>query len=87
MTCVECECLKDAKENCWQAYQKQKRINNSGLFKEVKSTEEIDHLLDEYKIASARLRYHLAIKHTDQGHRVSQDDIDFLSAEDGPVGC
>jgi hypothetical protein len=87
MSCVECERLKEAKEDYWQAYQKQKHLNHSGLFKEVKSTEEIDHLLEEYKIAAARLRYHLAMKHTDQGHRVSQDDMDLLSAEDGPVGC
>jgi hypothetical protein len=87
MSCEECERLKEAKENYWRAYQKQKHLNNSGLFKEVKSTEEIDHLLDEYKIASARLRYHLAIKHTDQGHRVSEEDLKLLSDDDGPVTC
>jgi hypothetical protein len=87
VNCAECQLLEEAKEQYWQAYQRQKYINNSGFFKEVKSTEEIDHLLEEYQISSARLRYHLAIKHTDLGHRVSEKDLQLLSDDDGPVNC
>jgi hypothetical protein len=83
MICTECEKLKKSKEDFWQAYQRQKRLNNSGLLKELKSTEGIDLLLDEYKIASARLRYHLAAKHTDQGHRVSENNLNLLNEADG----
>lgn len=87
MTCTECQLLEESKEQCWLAYEHQKRINKSRLFNDVKSTEETDHLLEEYKISSARLRYHLAIKHTDQGHRVSENDLHLLSDEDGPISC
>jgi hypothetical protein len=87
MTCPECQRLKESKEQYWQAYQRQKQISNSGLFKEVKLTEEIDHLVEEYKISSAQLRYHLAIKHTDQGHRVSEQDLQLLEDDDGPISC
>ena len=85
MNCGECERLSTAKEEYWHAYQKEKLRSKVGLFKELKSTEEIDHLLEEYKIASARLRYHLAVKHTDEGHRVSEADLKLLGHEDGPV--
>jgi hypothetical protein len=87
MICPECEKLKKSKEDFWQAYQRQKRMNNSGLLKELKSTEGIDLLLNEYKIASARLRYHQSVKHADQGHRVSENDLNLLNEEDGPVNC
>jgi hypothetical protein len=83
-TCAECEQLKKLREDLWQNYQDQKHRNKSGLFKELKSTAEIDYLLEQYKIASARLRYHLAIKHTDIGHRVSEADVRLLEDEDGP---
>jgi hypothetical protein len=86
-TCPDCEQLKKFKENVWQTYQDQKRKNNSGLFKELKSTEETDHLLEEFKVASARLRHHLAVKHADQGHRLSEADLRLLEDEDGPVSC
>jgi hypothetical protein len=87
MICEECARLKNVKEEFWQAYQRQKHLNNSGLFQELKSNAEIDLPLDEYKITSARLRYHLAIKHTDQGHRVSKADQRLLDDENGPVSC
>lgn len=87
MTCVECQRLTEAKENYWQTYRRQKHLSNSGRFKELKSTEEIDDLLEKYKIASASLRYHLAIKHTHEGHRVSHADIELLSDDDDPVSC
>jgi hypothetical protein len=85
--CPDCEQLKKSKDEVWRAYQEQKRRNNSGLFKELKTTEETDRLLEEYKIASARLRHHLAVKHTEQGHRVSESDLRLLENEDGPVSC
>jgi hypothetical protein len=74
VTCPECQRLKESKEEYWKAYQRQKQLNHLVLFKEVKPTEEIEHLLEEYKISSARLRSQLAIKHTDYGHRVSEQD-------------
>jgi hypothetical protein len=83
LICAECARLKNLKEEFWQAYQRQKHLNNSGLFQELKSNAEIDLLLEEYKITSARLRYHLAIKHTEQGHRVSEADLRLLGDEDG----
>jgi ribosomal protein L29 len=83
MKCDECNLLTTAKEQSWKAYQKQKHRSKS----EVKSTEEIDHLLEEYKIASARLRYHLAVKQPEEGHRVNPEDIQLLNDEDGPVSC
>ena len=81
--CPDCEQLKKSREKIWQAYQDQKLRNNVGLFKELKSTEETDHLLEEFKVASARLRHHLAVKHADHGHRLSESDLRLLENEEG----
>jgi hypothetical protein len=83
--CLDCEQLKKSRAEVWQAYQDQKRRNKSGPRRELKSSEETDLLLDEYKIASARLRHHLAVKHADQGHRLSRSDLRLLENDDGPV--
>jgi hypothetical protein len=85
MICPECERLIKSKEKLWRNYEDQKNLAGTGLFKEVKSTEEIDQLLKDYKIALARLRCHLAVKHADEGHRVSEEDLRLVDGQISPT--
>ena len=76
--CTECEQLRKFRQKVWQEYQDQLRRNRLESPKQIKPAEETDRLLEEFRVASARWRHHLAVKHADQGHHVSEADLRLL---------
>lgn len=61
--CKDCEQLKKSRQKVWQRYQDQLRRNRVGSPKELKPAEETDRLLEQFRVASGRLKHHLAVKH------------------------